>query len=144
MSNQLHHVVLRSHSAKTLIAFLKQAAGMSVQQELRLPSELLQTTLGWPPSDGADVVILGSGDAGLIEIIDVPASLRDEVPEGLAALSFMTDDFTKAYEDASSYSTDVTIFDATVPDVDLLFCTVAGVKVEFMSKYVEDASSYLN
>ena len=37
MSKQLHHVVMRSHSAKTFIAFLTDVVGMEVQFELRVP-----------------------------------------------------------------------------------------------------------
>jgi catechol 2,3-dioxygenase-like lactoylglutathione lyase family enzyme len=59
MPKQLHHVVMRSHSAKTFIAFLTDVVGMEVQFELRVPGEVLETTLGWPPSDGADVTMVG-------------------------------------------------------------------------------------
>ncbi|PRC57752.1 hypothetical protein C6A85_31975, partial [Mycobacterium sp. ITM-2017-0098] len=65
MPNQLHHVVMRSHSADAFIAFLTDVVGMTVQHEMRVPGPVLETTLGWPPSDGADVTILGSGVAGL-------------------------------------------------------------------------------
>ena len=66
---------------------------MDVQFQLRVPGEVLETTLGWPPSDGADITMVGTGDAGLIEVLDVPEHLRDIAPEGLAALSFLTDEF---------------------------------------------------
>jgi hypothetical protein len=55
-----------------------------------VPGEVLEKTLGWPPSDGADITMVGAGDAGLIEVLDVPEHLRDIAPEGLAALSFLT------------------------------------------------------
>ncbi len=80
---------MRSHSAKTFIAFLTDVVGMAVQFELRVPGEVLEKTLGWPPSDGADVTMLGIGESGLIEVLDVPEHLRDIAPEGLAALSFL-------------------------------------------------------
>ena len=81
---------------QTFIGFLTDVVGMEVQFQLRVPGEVLETTLGWPPSDGADLTMLGSGDAGLIEVLDVPEHLRDVAPEGLAALSFLTDDFSGA------------------------------------------------
>ena len=49
---------------------------MEVQFQLRVPGQVLEATLGWPPSDGADVTMLGSGDSGLIEVLDVPEHLR--------------------------------------------------------------------
>ena len=141
--NQLHHVVLRSHSSKSLIAFLIKTVGMTIQQEFRLPSSILEATLGWPACDGADVTILGSGTAGLIEVLDVPEGLRAVGPDGLAALSFLTDDFTESYTEAGAFATDVTLYDAEAPGVDLLFCTVAGVRMEIMGSYVEDVSAKL-
>jgi catechol 2,3-dioxygenase-like lactoylglutathione lyase family enzyme len=141
MPNQLHHVVMRSHSAKTFIAFLTDVVGMTVQYEMRVPGHVLETTLGWPPSDGADVTILGAGNAGLIEVLDVPEHLRDVAPEGLAALSFLTDDFDGTHERAKSYANDVTVFDAGVPGVELFFCTMGGVPIEFMGDYVAEGNS---
>ena len=141
MSKQLHHVVMRSHSAKTFIAFLTDVVGMEVQFELRVPGEVLETTLGWPPSDGADVTMVGTGDAGLIEVLDVPEHLRDVAPEGLAALSFLTDEFSRAQEAAKGFASDVTVFDTGTPGVDLFFCTMGGVPVEFMGAYAPDANS---
>jgi catechol 2,3-dioxygenase-like lactoylglutathione lyase family enzyme len=141
MGKQLHHVVMRSHSAEAFIAFLTDVAGMEVQFALRVPGEVLEKTLGWPPSEGADVTMVGSGDAGLIEVLDVPEHLREVAPEGLAALSFMTDDFDRTREGAKSFAGDVTVFDTGTPGVELFFCTVGGVPVEFMGAYAPDANS---
>lgn len=135
MPNHLHHVVMRSHSAADFIAFLIDVVGMTVAYEMRVPGPVLETTLGWPPSDGADVTILGSGEAGLIEVLDVPEHLRAVAPEGLAALSFLTDEFARSREAAAKHADDVTVFDAGVPGVDLFFCTVGGVPMEFMGSY---------
>ena len=141
MPAQLHHVVMRSHSAQTFIAFLTDVVGMEVQFELRVPGEVLEKTLGWPPSDGADVTMLGAGDAGLIEVLDVPEHLRDVAPEGLAALSFMTDDFGGAMQKASAFTNDVTMFDTGFPGAELFFCTMGGVPLEFMGGYAPEANS---
>ncbi len=141
MGKQLHHVVMRSHSAETLIAFLTDVAGMEVQFALRVPSEVLETTLGWPPSDGADVTMVGSGDAGLIEVLDVPERLRDIAPEGLAALSFLTDEFDRTRDAATSFANDVTVFDTGTSGVDLFFCTMGGVPIEFMGSYAPASNS---
>ena len=124
MSKQLHHVVMRSHSAKSFVAFLTDVVGMEVQFKLRVPGEVLEKTLGWPPSDGADVTMVGSGEAGLIEVLDVPEHLRDIAPEGLAALSFLTDEFGGAIDDGESHSqTTSRCSTPGSPGVDLFFCT---------------------
>ena len=138
---QLHHVVMRSHSADTFIGFLTEVVGMEVQFRMRVPGEVLEATLGWPRSDGADVTMLGSGDSGLIEVLDVPEHLRDVAPEGLAALSFLTDDFSGAHDKAMTFANDVTRLDTGVPGVDLFFCTMGGVPIEFMGAYVPEANS---
>jgi hypothetical protein len=132
---------MRSHSAEAFIAFLTDVVGMTVQHQMRVPGPVLETTLGWPPSDGADVTILGSGVAGLIEVLDVPEHLRDSAPEGLAALSFLTDDFEGNLDAAKGHADDVTVFDAGVPGVNLFFCTVGGVPMEFMGSYAAGPAS---
>ncbi len=141
MSSTLHHVVMRSHSAKNFITFLTDVVGMAVQFEMRVPGEVLEKTLGWPPSDGADVTMLGSGESGLIEVLDVPEHLRAIAPEGLAALSFLTDDFTGAKDRATAFGNDVTQFDTGFPGAELFFCTMGGVPVEFMGVYAPDVNS---
>jgi hypothetical protein len=82
VSSQLHHVVMRSHSAERFIKSLTDVAAMSVQAAFRVPGEVMETTLKWPPSDGADITILGSGTAGLIEVIDVPELCARWHPRG--------------------------------------------------------------
>src|SRR5258705_8288668 len=132
---------MRSHSAEPIIGFLTDVVGMEVQFHMRVPGEVLEATLGWPPSDGADVTMLGSGDSGLIEVLDVPEHLRDIAPEGLAALSFLTDDFSGAHTKAMTFANDVTRLDSGVPGVDLFFCTMGGVPIEFMGAYVPEGNS---
>ena len=141
MPKRLHHVVVRSHSAETFIAFLTDVVGMEVQFEMRVPGQVLEKTLGWPPSDGADVTMVGSGDAGLIEVLDVPEHLRHVEPEGLAALSFLTDEFARTHDAAKSFAGDVTIFDTGTPGVELFFCTIGGVPIEFMGSYAPETNS---
>ena len=139
MPNQLHHVVMLSHSATRFIGFLTDVVGMEVQHSFRVPGEILETTLGWPPSEGADVTILGSGMAGLVEVLDVPEQLRKAAPEGLAALSFLADDYRATLDRARQFTSEITALDTGVPGVDLFICTMGGVPMEFMGSYEADA-----
>ncbi|MET0701546.1 MAG: VOC family protein [Mycobacterium sp.] len=141
MPNQLHHVIIRSHSSAEFIRFLTDVVGMTLLHTFRVPGELLVTTMDWPPNDGAEVSILGNGEAGMIEILDVPEELRPTVPEGLAAMSFLTDDYTKVQQDAHAFATDVTPFEALMPGVELFKCTVGGVLIEFMGSYAADEAN---
>jgi len=79
--------------------------------------------------------MLGSGDVGLIEVLDVPEHLRDVAPEGLAALSFLTDDYDTVQDKARTMANDVTVLFGDVPGVNLFFCTMGGVPIEFMGSY---------
>ncbi len=139
MPNQLHHVVMLSHSATRFIGFLTDVVGMDVQHSFRVPGQILETTLGWPRSEGADVTILGSGMAGLVEVLDVPEQLRTAVSEGLAALSFLADDYGTMQDRARQFTDDVTVLDTGVPGVDLFICTLGGVPMEFMGSYEAEA-----
>lgn len=138
MPNQLHHVVMRSHSAATFIKFLTDVVGMEIQTQFHIGGDVLETTLGWPPSDGAELTMLGGGDAGLIEVLDVPEHLRQVAPEGLAALSFLTDDYRGVQDRARTMASDVTVLFGDTPGVDLFFCTMGGVPMEFMGSYSAD------
>ena len=135
MSSQLHHVVMCSHSANDFVTFLTGVVGMTIQQQFHVPGELLESTLGWPPSSGTQVTMVGSGDCGLIEVLDVPALLREVVPEGLAALSFLSNDGGRARERADASAHDTKSIDIGVPGYELFFCTVGGVPIEFMGGY---------
>lgn len=135
MSSQLHHVVMCSHSANDFITFLTGVVGMTIQQQFHVPGELFESTLGWPPSSGTQVTILGSGDCGLIEVLDVPAPLREAVREGLAALSFLCDDADRVRERADASAHDRKSIDIGVPGYEMFFCTVGGVPIEFMGSY---------
>ncbi len=139
MPNQLHHVVMLSHSATRFIGFLTDVVRMEVQHSFRVPGEILETTLGWPPSEGADVTILGSGMAGLVEVLDVPEQLRKAAPEGLAALSFLADDYRATLDRARQFTSEITALDTGGPGVDLFICTMGGVPMEFMGSYEADA-----
>jgi hypothetical protein len=130
---------MRSHSASTFIQFLTDVIGMEIAAQFRVPGEVLEATLGWPPSEGADVTMLGSGSAGLVEVLDVPENLRDVAPEGLAALSFLTDDYNSTQDKARTMADDVTVLFGDVPGVDLFFCTMGGVPIEFMGGYDADS-----
>src|SRR5271156_3357457 len=140
LPNQLHHVVMGSHSADTHIKFFTEVVGMEVQHHFPVPGHVFEATLGWPPSEGANITILGTGMAGLVEVLDVPESARSVQPEGLAALSFLTDDYNNTQARARKFADDVTALDAGVPGVDLFVCSMGGVPMEFMGSYEADAA----
>jgi hypothetical protein len=144
MSNQLHDVVMCSHSADTFITFLTDVVGLTIQQQFHVPGDLLESTLGWPSSSGTQVTMVGSGDCGLIEVIDVPTALHGDVPEGLAALSFLCEDAGSTRERADASPHQATSIDIGVPGFKLFFCTVGGVPIEFMGGCSDNIDGSLN
>lgn len=82
--------------------------------------------------------MMGSGDCGLIEVLDVPGPLRETVPEGLAALSFLSSDPRGARERADASAHETRSIDIGVPGYELFFCAVGGVPIEFMGGYADD------
>jgi len=127
-----------SHSANDFVTFLTGVVGMTIQQQFHVPGELLESTSGWPPSSGTQVTMLGSGDCGLIEVLDVPAPLREAVREGLAALSFLCDDAGRVRASAGASAHDRKSIDIGVPGFELFFCNVGGVPIEFMGGYSDN------
>ena len=142
MPAHLHHVVMRSHSAQTFVAFLTDVVGMEVQFQMRVPGEILEKTLGWPPSDGADVTMLGTGDAGLVEVLDVPrASARHRAGGPCRAVVSHRRLRRRAARRRRRSPTTSPHCDTGMPGVDLFFCTMGGVPMEFMGAYAPEANS---
>jgi hypothetical protein len=79
------------------------------------------------------------GLTGLIEVLDVPEQLRSAVPEGLAALSFLADDYNATLDRARQSGSEITVLDTGVPGVDLFLCAMGGVPMEFMGSYEAEA-----
>lgn len=52
MLNQLHHVVMLSHSADRFIGLLTDVVGMDIQHNFRVPGETLETR----PVDGQNSI----------------------------------------------------------------------------------------
>jgi hypothetical protein len=63
---------------------------------------------------------------------ELPNQLREVAPEGLAALSFLTDDYRGVQRRARAMVDDVTVLFGDVPGVDLFSRTLGGVPIEFM------------
>jgi hypothetical protein len=133
MASGAHHIVIHTNSRDQVVAFLNQVVGMSVLHELDIPTELLEKTMGWPPSEGTRICTLGEGDRGLVEVVQIPPSLRGVTREGLAVLSFLTDDLDATLDRAEKWTRGrVTRFDTGVSGVDAALCTVDGITLEFM------------
>ena len=136
MAANAHHVVIHSNSPGEVISFLQEAVGLSVLHELDIASGMLEQTMGWPPNEGTRICTLGAGASGLVEVVGIPPSLRDVVPDGLAVLSFLTEDLDSTLERADRWTRGrVTRFDTGVPGLNAALCTVDAVRIEFMQRH---------
>lgn len=133
MATASHHVKINSHAPEHVVAFLRDVVGMSVVYEFDGPSSMFETAFGWPPSEGAHVWLLGSGDTGLVEVTGVPTSIRHAVPEGLAGIAFDVGDVSRAVAAASEFADGAArTIDLGSPGIDLALVDVRGVTVELL------------
>ena len=84
-----------------------------------------------------------AGWRGLSKFSTSPNSYVPAAPEGLAALSFLADDYRTMQDRARQFTSDVTVLDTGVPGVDLFICTMGGVPMEFMGSYEAQAMEAL-
>jgi catechol 2,3-dioxygenase-like lactoylglutathione lyase family enzyme len=91
-----HHVVLYSHEPDSTVRFFTEVVGLEVFKRFHVPGPALARTLGWPDSGGATAWLLGRPPAGMVEVLGVPESLRDQVRPGIALLSFAVRDLDAA------------------------------------------------
>jgi hypothetical protein len=133
MTSSTYSVKIHSHSPEELVRFLHEVVGMNVLHEYEVSTESLQRSFGWPPSEATRGWMLGEGDRGMVQVFDVPLSLRDTVPDGLGMVSFTTDDLASTVEQAQGWASgDVRHADTGVPGVSAALCDVLNVPIEFL------------
>lgn len=108
MARRSHHLACVTDDRDTVVGFLTEVIGLEVQGELHAPPESCSAILGWPPDNpGADGTMLGEGPGGLVEVIEIPESVRDRVRPGIALASFATPDLEERVEAARRFGAEV-------------------------------------
>lgn len=92
MPSRSHHIACVTDDPDAVIAFLTEVLGLELTGELRAPGDATSTILGWPENDGARGWMLGRGQGGLVEVIEIPDDLRGKVQPRFALISFATPD----------------------------------------------------
>jgi catechol 2,3-dioxygenase-like lactoylglutathione lyase family enzyme len=87
-----HHVAVLTDDPEAIHRFLTEVVGLAVHLEFTVPGEDLVRSAGWPPNEGASVVMYGTPPAGIVEVIAIPASLRDRIAPRIWLASFATKD----------------------------------------------------
>ena len=75
--------------------------------------------------------MVGSGDCGLIEVLDAPAPLREWCPKALRRCRFCPTTGA-AHANVRTRRHTSQVDHIGVPGYELFFCTVGGVPIEFM------------
>jgi len=89
MTRRSHHVACLTHDREKVIEFLTEIVGLERQMELHAPPESCTAILGWPDDNpGADGTMLGEGPGGIVEVIQIPEAIADNVEPGIALASF--------------------------------------------------------
>jgi catechol 2,3-dioxygenase-like lactoylglutathione lyase family enzyme len=111
MVEGIHHVSVVTADAKRLIAFLEQVLGMVVTATIDTERTQIAELLGWPEREGlVRSVILGSGRAGLLEVIDCPGATEraasDPPAAGVLQLAVSVRDLAVALREARALGVD--------------------------------------
>ncbi len=101
MARRSHHVACVTDDRDAVVRFLTEVVGLEAHGELHAPPESCSAILGWPEDNpGADGTMLGEGPGGLVEVIEIPAALRDRVQPNISLASFATPDLEDRVEAA--------------------------------------------
>lgn len=93
MTRRSHHVACVTHDRESVIEFLTEVIGLERKMELHAPPESCAAILGWPDDNpGAHGTMLGEGPGGIVEVIQIPDEIAEQVEPGMALASFATQD----------------------------------------------------
>lgn len=92
MPRASHHVAVLTDDAAAVHTFLTEVVGLPEHLRFHVSGENLAQTAGWPPSDGADVVMYGTPPSGIVEVIEIPHELRAVVSPRMWLTSFAVGD----------------------------------------------------
>lgn len=89
----VHHVAAVTDDPEAVARVLSEVFGCGATSPVSADGSAASALLGWPASSGFDGFVAGSGRAGgMIEVIPIPAELRDTVTPGVALLSYAVRD----------------------------------------------------
>jgi catechol 2,3-dioxygenase-like lactoylglutathione lyase family enzyme len=100
MPSAVHHIQLLTRNRDTIVEFLEGSLGLVRQADMNVPLADVADLLGFDTSDGhIRSALLGSGDRGLVEVIEWPHALPYIGGRlnfaGTAQLAFAVDDLDR-------------------------------------------------
>ena len=100
MPKSLSHVVVFTDDLEAMLRFVTEVAKVTTVN--RYETDDVSTLFGWPPELGAAKgAFVGEGPGGL-DLLEIPAELRDEVKPGVRLLAVVNRDATAAGEEAKA------------------------------------------
>ncbi len=92
MPKGIFHAVVATDDLDASLRFLVDVCGIGPVRRYSTPGSALSSVLGWPAGDYiADAAIVGQ-PPGMLDVVEVPASLRGAVTPGVALLAIATPD----------------------------------------------------
>jgi hypothetical protein len=134
MPSRVFQVVLFTDQVDEAARFLVDVVGLTDPRWFDVPGENNARAFGWPPEAGSRRVVLGDGP-GMIELVEIPASLRGTVAPGVAWLAFATPDVEGHAERSSAAGCEtgpVLTFDGADEPATLAGVRVGGLPFEFI------------
>ena len=119
----LHHAICVTDDEDTVAARLRAVLGLPAGAE----------TLSWDAGTPALIgTILGTGSAGTIEVVRLPAELRGRLSPGTTAISLAVDDLEARVVACRAAGLDVSVAPETTGGLSCAVVAVAGLEFELV------------
>ncbi|HVM64987.1 MAG TPA: VOC family protein [Acidimicrobiales bacterium] len=136
MPKGIFHAVVATDDLGGSLHFLTEVCGIGPVQPYSPTPASLASVLGWPPGDYATSGAIVGQPPGMLDLVEIPPSLRGMVTPGVALLAIATPDVEgkAAAAEAAGFSplSPRTVTDATGSAMTTAPVTVGGVGYELV------------
>jgi hypothetical protein len=99
LASGIHHVSCCSHD-ESVATFLTKVVGLAPYDRFTAPGSVMASMFGWPSSaPEISGQRYGAGPNGLVEVLSVPAEVRDAVAPGVSFVTFTVRDLEARLEE---------------------------------------------
>ncbi len=92
MPKGIFHAVVATDDLDANLRFLLDVCGITSVRRYTTPASALTSVLGWPDGDYVAMAAIVGEPPGMLDIVEVPASLRGTVAPGVQLLAIATPD----------------------------------------------------
>jgi catechol 2,3-dioxygenase-like lactoylglutathione lyase family enzyme len=90
----IFHAVVATDDLDASLRFLVDVCGIGPVRRYSTPGSALSSVLGWPPGEYEATAAIVGQPPGMLDVVEVPASLRGAVAPGVQLLAVATPDVT--------------------------------------------------